>query len=144
MPRSGSTPRANLRPEALPGYTRIAGSAMRYQTPSGNIISRREYLNRQASHYGWEDLGEYQAASKAAGGLDGMRSAASSLAIYTMLNAKLEDVEERREFVRDHRAELRALAADPDSVEHDKPLAQWLVALDLRQPDWTFDVGKTP
>lgn len=136
--------RASKRPENLPGYTPVPGSARAWRTPSGAIIPRRQYLDLQASRYGWENEAEYQAASKLAGGFGGMRSAAASLAIYTALNAGLTDPAERRAFFRAHQAELIALNRDPNSVEHDKPLAQWLVALGLRDATWDFDVGDTP
>jgi hypothetical protein len=99
----------------------------------------------QAKSYGWNNASEYQRFSRAASGLGGMHAEGAKLAISTMLNAGM-DVIDRSEFLRDpaHRLLLIRLAQNPDAKEYNKPLAQWLLALGLREPSWKWDVGDTP
>jgi hypothetical protein len=78
-----------------------------------------------------------------AGGLGGMGSVASHTILGTLYNAGL-DPDEFTTFAREHAAELRAVAANPEDVSAHGALARWLEALELREQDAPYDVGDTP
>ncbi len=42
------------------GWTKLAGTAERYLSPSGEVISRRQYDNLRAQAEGWDNRSQYE------------------------------------------------------------------------------------
>lgn len=42
------------------GWTKLSGTAERYLSPSGEVVSRRQYDNARAKAEGWENRSQYE------------------------------------------------------------------------------------
>lgn len=42
------------------GWTKLSGTAERYLSPSGEVVSRRQYDNARAKEQGWNNRSEYE------------------------------------------------------------------------------------
>lgn len=117
----------------LPGYTRLPGKANRYQAPSGETISRRQYENLRFQKEGWKSWSEYQ------------RTAKTKEYRRFVGNAKDENIE-RNPKAPGSEFNQRYLAARDSgwSKDPDGDFADFLVWLGVRRPDATHDVGDTP
>lgn len=160
--------------ELLKGYSRVPGSARRYLTPSGVEISRREYDNRvlaREARAGRSPFKTRAEKERAAINTQGFRSTYQAQQFrksqdWKVWQGRIAEKTGKRltarspEFAAAHQvADARAGLPDhkrPDGstytldhdddrlVDSDGPLADLLVALGYRDPDWEWAVGDTP
>lgn len=146
------------RPNAgrLEGYEPIPGSARKYRTPTGEIISRYEYDSRRLRQAGWRNRGElerartsgdWQKALKLLRKTEGDEAVAgSAFAVAVGSSARdAYDVERRRRALgKDVLGNRIPDSADPELVSPDGPLARILARMGRRDLDDRWPVGDTP
>lgn len=140
----------------LPGYKRLPGSARRYQTPTGETISRRQYENRVFSSAGWESWSEYQRTARS----DEFRRFAKSYAreqkgkpwfrqrggkeSYASYQARGKVPRGMLEPDSEFSQAYLAAKQSGFSTEVGGPFDRFLKMTGLRDPDATYDVGDSP
>jgi hypothetical protein len=125
----------------LRGYQRLPGSARRYRTPSGDVISRRQYDNLRAQQAGWKNQAE-------------MRRFRQSTDWHAWrfkirANDKTQDTGYSGDLmINAYRVQqMRDAGYDdtsPELSDPDGPLAAILVAVGYRDENWDWAVGDTP
>jgi hypothetical protein len=140
----------------LPGYKRLPGTARRYETPSGESISRRQYENRVFSKSGWASWSEFQRVSQEdeykrfarayANDQKGkpwyrQRAGKEKFSHYQYRSriprGMLEpDSEFNQAYLKARRSGFRATVGGP--------FDKFLKMIGLRDPDATYDVGDSP
>lgn len=125
----------------LRGYRRLPGSARRYRTPSGEIISRHEYDKRRAQEAGWKSTSEMR------------RFRQSNDWHAWRFKMRAHDRQQDTGYSGDlmisaYRVQqLRAQGLDdtaPELSDPDGPLAAILVGMGHRDESWDWAVGDTP
>lgn len=138
----------------LAGYTRLPGSARRYRTPRGEVISRRQYDNLRARQAGFESRSEIERFRQSSAGRRWrfkLRSHdPSARGDWQTMHAAYE-VERRRQRLPTHLTtdrwgkpvEYTRDEDDPELVAAGGPLDELLVALGHRDPGASWNVGET-
>lgn len=124
------------------GWTKLAGSAERYLSPSGEVVSRRQYDNARAKEEGWENRSQYERRYEDNTYLWAFRQ-------YQRNNRlNIQQARARDRMGGELNKKLRAAQAtgwgktkagrDPRG-----PMSQLLVEMGLRDPSATYAVGDT-
>lgn len=145
---------ASRSPGRLDGYQPLPGTARRYRTPSGEIISRYEYDSRRLRTAGWKNRGQFERARRSQTWQKAMklaRQATGSVERNAMAQAMdpymrdAYEVERRRALlgydILGNRVPDRT---DPWLVDPDGPLAGLLVAMGRRDIGDRWAVGDSP
>lgn len=121
----------------LRGYKALGGTSRRYQTPTGEVISRREYDNRRAQAAGFRNRYELEQFRTTVVGRSNwsswqydVRQRTGSLPDWD-LYADVREVRDRRRKLRARYADLSGRdldSKDPELVAPDGPLARILDA----------------
>lgn len=138
----------------LPGYTALPGSARRYETPSGEVISRRQYDNIRARQAGFEsrsELERFRSSKEGRMWRFKARSHDRSARGDWQLLADARSVERarsqlpKRKEVDRHGRPVWVTRDDDDPLltDPDGPLARLLTALGFRDADAHWNVGET-
>lgn len=131
----------------LRGWVPVGGKSRRYRNAKGETISRRQYENKVLKRKGWRsryEAEQFRESEHYKRAKYRMRRAKKgkrrTLTIFDDYAAFLRDVD--WELVDRNweaiKAEGRARRVDPDSL-----LADNLVLLGLRKPEWQWNVGET-
>lgn len=123
--------------DSFAGYERLPGPARRIRTPSGEIISRRQFENRRFRAIGWKNWREFQDRFDDPMYRDFLKSAGlvTGTPIRTLSRANDEFT---RSYIR-HRDTIRRRRAGAQS-----DAAQWLVKIGKRPAGATYPIGDTP
>ena len=113
----------------LSGYTKLPGSARRYRTPSGEIISRRQYENIKFEKQGWRSWGEYQREAKS----EEYRRFARQ---YRKHTGKRPDTEFKEQYRKAKRSKF--------SPKVGSSFDRFLKFIGYRKPEADYQVGDTP
>lgn len=122
-----------------PGWTKLPGTAEHYRSPSGEIVSRRQYDNARYSDAGWRNRADYERRH------DDPTYRHFQQIAERNLGLSRRDVERP-----DGEFAKRALAAR--NVGYGKgragrsargPMARFLVYLGMRDPTATYPVGSS-
>ena len=125
---------------ALPGWTRIGGSAERYRSPAGENVSRRQYENARAQNAGWKSWSQYQTWAKSDDSRRWLRIALDNGVVQSRRDVGVES--EYAQYARD--VETARANNDADALrDPDGPLADYLVYLGLRDSGDDWDMNDT-
>lgn len=142
------------RPGRLEGYTLLPGSARKYRTPSGEIISRYRYDSIRLQKAGWKNRYQLEQARKSRewpSAVKLLRSARDEPMPISAFDIATDPQAFNAYQVQRRRARLKADvlgnrhdADDPVLTDPDGPLAQLLVAMGRRDASDRWAVGDTP
>lgn len=122
---------------AREGWTKLPGSAERYRSPSGDVVSRRQYDNARFEGTPFQTRAQFERRHNDA--------------TYTHFIRELADQEGKtrkqvdRVEHRDAQLVFRAARAKrAGNMRPSGPLAKLLTRLGMRDPNATYNVGETP
>ena len=124
------------------GWQRLPGTAERYLSPEGKIVSRRQYDNLRAREQGWESRSQFENRYKDPTYLWAFRR-------YQRTH-KLSIVAARRadrmggplnNMLRD--AQRTGWGKTKEGRDPEGPMSQLLIEIDMRDPLATYPVGDT-
>lgn len=140
---------AAKKPLKLKGYTALGGSSRKYRTPTGKIISRREYDNRRLKKEGWKNRSEAERFrtgrlyTEKRDKLERAGRKPRELDIFSDWAAFVRDVDwEKVDEIWDT-VQAERESGEP-RIDPDGPLAEVLTLEGMRFPEWEWAVGDTP
>jgi hypothetical protein len=121
------------------GWTKLAGSAERYLSPSGEIVSRRQYDNARAEEAGWGNRARFERRYEDSTYLWAARKLANSEGV------RIQKID--RIGTEENKLLLAAMkgkwGTERASRSPRGPMAKLLVQMGLRDPSATYAVGNT-
>lgn len=124
------------------GWTKLPGTAERYLSPSGEIVSRRQYDNERAKELGWENRAQFERRYDDPTYLWAWRRymRENKLSIQA---ARRADRMGGRLSTELRKAQATGWGKTKEGRDPHGPMAQMLVDIGLRDPTATYPVGDT-
>ena len=121
----------------VPGWRRVPGER-RYFNPAGENVSEYQYRNALAKQSGWDSYWDYRKTARDRDWIAERREAMIEQRLSKWQTGMTSDLAESYTTARDARR-----SGAPNLNDADGPLADYLVYIGRRDPDWDFAVGDT-
>lgn len=119
----------------LPGYRKLPGKSRRYETPTGETISRRQYENLKFRSSGWDSWSEYQREARKPQYRRFAKAAAQNQK-RSLRGLQEPDSQFNKLYLKSKKAGF------PKKVGG--PFDKFLKAIGLRDPDADYPIGDSP
>lgn len=124
------------------GWTKLPGTAERYLSPSGEVVSRRQYDNERAKQLGWENRSQFEARYQDTTYLWALRKYQRenkmSIGQVRRLDRMGGPLSQKL-----RKAQATGWGKTKEGRSPKGPMSQLLIELGLRDPTATYAVGDT-